>query len=238
MATPSWIAATPGQPPLANQVNQFLGTHAIQFVYTGVSLGGQTTAGTGSTATNGLYITQTFTPGTTQAPGRFVLTLARTGSPAPLTVSIQTNSAGAPSGTSVASTSVPSGYVPTGATAVSIPLPCSLTASTVYWIVLNAVGDASNFFSWSKSNQTSGVSTSTNGTSWTTQTYGCLYQRFDQSAVAPLLHTYEDTGARWTTLVSGAGTALAGIDEYTVGQASGYLQSQRTITGYPPASIQ
>lgn len=231
MSTPAWLAATSGQSPLAAQINQFLGTHAIQVFYTGASLGGQTTAGSGSVATNGTYLAQGFTPGINQTPGRFLLTMSVTGSPAPFTVSVQTDNAGKPSGTLLVSTTVPSGYVPGSSTAITIPLPCTLTAATPYWIVINAVGDVSNFYSWFKSNQASGVSTSTNGSTWTAQTYGVLYQRFDQSVVNPPVHTWEDTGARWSTLVSNAtSSALTALDEYTTGQGSGYLQSQRTFT--------
>lgn len=225
-----WLAATSGQPTLAQQVNQFLGTHAAQFIYTGASLGGQNTAGSGSTSTNGLYVAQGFTPGSTQAPGRFVLTLSRTGAPAPLVVSVQTDASGHPSGTVLATTTVPSGYVPTGSTALSIPLPCSLTSGTPYWLVLNAVGDPSDLYSWFRSNQASGVSTSTNGTTWTAQTYGCLYLRYDQSAVTPLLHAYDDAGARWAAFTTAAGTNLVtSLDEYAAGQAGGYVQAQRTL---------
>jgi hypothetical protein len=40
MATPAWIGATASQLPLAAQIDQFLGTHAATYLYTGVLIGG------------------------------------------------------------------------------------------------------------------------------------------------------------------------------------------------------
>lgn len=230
MATPAWIGATTGQPPLASQVNQFLGTHQIECLYTGVSLGGQATAGSGAVNTNGLYAAQLFTPSAAQTPGRFVLTLSVTGSPAPLALSIQTSTGSAPSGTSVVSTMLPAAFVGASAGSVSIPMPCSLAAATSYWIVANAVGDSSDFYSLSKSNQTSGASTSPTGAAWTAQTYGLLYMRFDQSVVGPLTHTWEDFGARWTTFGRNANTSVSSLDEYTVAQSATAVSSARSMT--------
>lgn len=230
MATPNYIGATATQPPLANQVNQFLGTHAITYLYTGVALG-SSTLGSGTVATNGLYIAQTFTPGSNQTPGRFVLTLSVTGAPAPLTLSIQTDNSGAPSGTALVTTLVPPNYLTGTATATSIPLPCTLTSGTAYWIVANAVGDASNFYAFTKSTAASGVSTSTNGTTWTTQTYGITYVRYDQSPVPPLLHTWNDSGVRWSAFTANANNTPATLDEYTVAQGTNqYVYSARSFT--------
>lgn len=231
MGTPAWIGATPSQPQLAAQVNQFLGTHAATFVYTGVSLGGQTTLGSGSVSTFGQYIAQAFTPGASQAPGRFTFSMSVTGTPGPLTVAIHTDNAGAPSSTALATTVVPAQYVPGTQTVVSIPLPCTLTASTPYWVVFNAVSDIADFYSLFKSNQTSGVSTSINGSTWSAQTYGIYYARFDQSAVLPLLHTWEDSGARWTALTENASSQPTSLKEYTVAQGTGqYVYSSRSMT--------
>jgi hypothetical protein len=231
VATPAWKGASVNSPGLASQVNQFLGTHAATFIYTGATLGGQTTAGAGAVNTNGLYVAQTFTPGSTQTPGRFHLTLAVTGTPPPLTLTIQGTTAGAPSGSTLATTVLPPGFLTGAPTSTSIPLPCSLTNATQYWIVANAVGDVSNFYSLSKSNQVTGVSTSANGTTWTTQAYGIIFDRWDQSLVQPLVHTYEDSGARWTTLAWNANNQPSKLSEYTVAQAANdYVQSVRSFS--------
>ena len=233
MPTPAWLGATTGYDAYAGQVNQFLATHAVTYLYTAAEQAVQGTAGSGGVNSDGLYIAQSFatTSGQT-AVGYVVLTAKVTGTPAPLSVSVQATSAGAPSGTALASTSLPKEFLTGTATAVQVMLPVTaLTASTTYWIVAAAAGDASDYFTWSKSNQTSGASTSTNGTSWSAQAYGLLYAVYDQSPVLPLAGTWEDSGARWTSLGYDSGGQLTSIGDYTTGQsAAGYTASNRTLT--------
>jgi hypothetical protein len=220
MATPSWIAATPGFAPLASEVNQLLATHAFNCVYTGTLLGSSTTLSGSATNTNGLYIAQSFTPGA-QTAQRWIFTLAVTGTPTALTLSIQTDNAGAPSGTALSTTVIPALFVPGAAGQVSVPTaPVTFAAATQYWAVFNAVGDVSNFYSVSRTTAASGVSTSPNGTAWTGQAYGMYYQRFDNSVTGSLLHTYEDSGARWTSLAWNATNTPSTVQEYTVAQGA------------------
>ena len=230
--TPSWLAATSGQATNAGQVNQLLGSHAVKYLYTGTSLGSSTTLAGTATNTNGLYIAQSFTPGSTQTVGRWILTLAVTGNPAPLVFTIQTNSAGAPSGTVLSTTVIPKEFVAASAGQLSVPeLPTSLTNATQYWFVFNAVGDVSNFYSISRTTAGSGASTSTNGSTWTAQAYGLYFNRFDNSASGNLLHTYEDNGARWTALNWNANGSISSLQEYTVAQgANQYLASSRSMS--------
>lgn len=231
MATPVWSGASVGSPPKAGQINQFLGTHASTFLYTGTSYLSQLTGGAGTTSTNSLYIAQSFTPAANQSHGRTVLTASVTGAPPPLTISIQANVSGAPSGTPLVTTVVPPGFFAGSATALTIPLPVALTGGTLYWVVINAVGTAGNLYTFSHSNQVTGVSTSTNGIAWTAQAYGLLYNMFNQAVVQPLAHTYEDAGARWTTWANNANGTLAKLSEYTVAQAANdYVQSIRSWT--------
>lgn len=239
MSTPTWQGATNGQPPLANQVNQFLGAHASTEVYTGVEKDNQSTAGTGATNSNSTWIAQKFTAASSYTSGRVVLTLAVTGSPAPWVVSIQADSTGAPSGTALASVTLPNGFVPGTAGTVSLPLSTTITSGSTYWIVAQAVGDVSNLYAWSKSNQVSGTSTSTNGTVWTTQAYGSLFQVWDSTTLAPLVHLWEDSGARWTTLSYATNGELTGLNEYTTAQGGSYTQSVATVTysGALPTSV-
>lgn len=232
MSAPAYLAATTGQAPKAAHVNQFLGAHPASYLYTGASQVAQTTLGSGTVASNGLYVAQKLTTTSAFTLGRVVLTLAVTGTPAPTTISIQANSGSAPSGTPLVATVLPSQMGPPTAGTVSIPLPCSLSASTTYWIVASAAGDASDFFAYSKSNQTSGVSTSTNGTSWSTQTYGIYFAAFDQSVGNAMpVHTWADSGARWSTWAYNASLQPTSVQEYTVGQtATGYMYSSRALT--------
>jgi hypothetical protein len=77
----------------------------------------------------------------------------------------------------------------------------------------------------------SGASYSATGTSWTAAAYGLTYQVYDQSAVPPLTATWEDSGARWTSLGYNGSGQLAALGEYTAGQAAnGYTASDRALS--------
>lgn len=234
--TPAWQAATAGSSALAGHIDQFLGTHAITYVYTGALQSSQAVAAVNYTHSNGTWIAQSFATASGQTTaGYVVVTAAYAGSPSPWTLSIQASSGGAPSGTALVSAAVPKEFLPVSpaagaAQAVMLPVT-GLTASTTYWIVAQAVGTVTDFYAWRQSTQVSGASTSSNGTTWAAQSYGMLYKVFDQSAVTPLAGTWEDSGARWTTLAYNGSGQLTGIEEYTAGQsASGYAVSSRALS--------
>lgn len=237
MTGPTWQAATAGQPPLVAHVNQLLGTHALQMLYTGTETSSQGTAGSGNATSNGLWIAQQFTTGSSQtAIGYVGLNLNATtpngANLAPWTVSIYANSAGLPSGPALVTTTATAEYVTTTPAVVIIPTPASgLAPSTTYWIVTTAAGNATYYYEWAHSNQSSGAATSTNGTTWTAQAYGLLYQVWDQTPILPLVATWEDGGARWTTQWTNPAGQITILGEYTAGQTtSGYLQSIRDLT--------
>lgn len=233
MATPNWVGATSGSSPLANQANQFLGTHAATLVYQGALFSSQTATGSGTVASNNLWIAQSFTTGaSTTAVGRIAPVLAVTGGPVPMTVQIRANNAGAPATTALVTTVIPPGWGNGSALAQSIPLPVTgLSPSTEYWLVTQPAGDASDFYAFTKSNQTSGASTSTNGTSWTAQTYGIEYSAYDQTATPPLVHTWEDADARITDITSNTNGTPAAYEEYTVAQGTNqFVYSFRGFT--------
>lgn len=245
MATaPTWLAATANQPPKATQVNQFLGTHKTQLLYPSVQKAAQTTAGSGNTQSNGLYIAQSFSTAVGQtAIGYVILTISTTGGFSgltPTTLTLRTNNAGAPSSTILGSTTIASEYVAAGPATSVFPMPVTgLTASTTYWLVIAAAGDSTHHFNWSKSNQVSGTSTSPDGVTWTAQAYGSLYQVWDQTITGtqPLL-LWEDAGARWVWLNFNGDGTLANVAEFTAGQTStGYMQSFRTFTYSSEGSI-
>ena len=113
------------------------------------------------------------------------------------------------------------------------PLPVTgLTPSTVYWMVTPAAGNSTDHYNWYKSTATSGASTSTDGVTWTSQSYGFQYAVYDQTAVLPEYCTWEDGGRRWTaTEPATAYGQLGRYSEYTTGQTTdGYLFSQRTFS--------
>lgn len=232
MPTPTWLAATAGSAGKAGQVNQFLGTHAVTWVYTGTSVAAQTTLGSGKVNTNSLWLAQSFSTGvSTTAAGRVLLYLGYTGSPNPVTIGLYADSSG-PTGSALVTTAVPKEFVTAGGAALSIPLPVAVSGSTTYWIVAQADGDASDYFSWYKSNQVTGASTSPDGVTWTSQAYGFDFQVFDQAVTnGDLMHTWEDSGARWTALTENASSQISTISEYTAGQTTaGYTVSTRTLS--------
>lgn len=240
--TPTWQAAVAGQPPQAAHINQSLGTHSSVFVYDGTTRASQTTAGATTTNTNGTYLAQSFATVAGQTTLGFVaisLTTTTTSGSllSPATVQLRTNNAGAPSTTVLTSTTVTAEFANTysgGVTTfrIGVPLPTTgLTASTTYWLVVPAVGNASNNFTWFRSNQTSGASTSTNGTTWTAQAYGFTYAVTDLTANGQLRSLYDDAGARWTWYTYGTGNQPNLTFEYNVGQTTaGYLQTSHTAS--------
>lgn len=232
MTVPTWLAATPGATPLASQVNQFLVSHAATYVYSGALKADEGTVGSGFTGSAGQWVAQSFTTAPGQAgTGYVIITASVTGTPVPWTFSVQASVSGAPSGTALASTPVPHEFVSATAEGVGIVLPVSgLTASATYWLVAAPAGDVSDYFDWAKSNQSSGASISTDGSTWTSQSYGLTYSWYDNSPVPPLAGIWEDAGARWTAYVN-AGGLLTQVQEFTAGQTpAGYVASTRDLT--------
>lgn len=237
---PTWLGATTGSQPASGQINQFLGAHTSQFLYAATQQASQTTNGSASTSSNNLWLAQSFATASGQTAVGYVIvpvtTTTTSGSSlAATTLSLYANSAGAPTGSPLVSVAVTAEYanLASGGTATNrliYPLPVTgLTASTTYWLVLQSTA-SSGAFTWYRSNQTSGASTSTNGTSWTAQTYGFVYQQFDQTASGLLTATWEDSGARWQALTYNSNSSLATIGQYTTAQNSGYVQAYRALT--------
>jgi len=243
---PAWEGATAGSAALAAQINQFLGTHSASYLYAGTLKESQTTNGSAHTSGSAtLYIAQSFTTATGQTAIGYVSAPidSSTATGATLgttTLSLYANSGGAPTGSPLISTTLTTEYAYFGSSSGSsdnvsliYPLPISsLTASTEYWLVLAPAGNGTNHYTWRQSNQTSGASTSTNGTSWTAQAYGLQYSVYDQTPTGLITSTYEDSGTRWTATTYVATTnQIHTFGEYTAGQtATGYTQGFRTYT--------
>jgi hypothetical protein len=234
MPAPSWQAATAGFSGLAGHVNQFLVTHAVTYLYTGTLGSNRQTAGASSTPSNGTWMAQSFTTAAGQTTVGYVMVNAHTlGTPAGTwAISLQADSAGAPSGTALVTAQLPKEFLGSSFAWQMVALPVSgLTASAQYWIVASSQGDPSNHYSWQWSNQVSGSSTSSNGTTWTPQSNGLMYQVYDATTVMPLAGTWEDNGSRWTALTSNASGQVTAIEEYTAGQAAnGYAASARSLS--------
>lgn len=241
MPSTNWLAAAPGPLPLAQQVNQFLVSHPTMYLYTGTQTAQQITAGATSTSSNSLWLAQSFATAVGQTAVGYVTVPITTTSTsgtalAPTTLSLYANSGGAPTGSALVSTTLTAEYAnfASGGTAtvlVDYPLPVTgLTASTTYWLVLHSTA-STGFYTWYRSNQVTGASTSSNGTTWAAQAYGFEYQISDQTASGALQLTWEDAGARWTWSNFNALAQLTQYAEYTVAQgANAYVQSTRTLT--------
>lgn len=244
-AIPAWLGATAGSQPQAGQINQFLGAHTSQYLYAAALTASQVVNGAGHINSNGQYLAQSFTTAAGQTAVGYVIAPITSFTPSgatlgPTTLSLYANSGGAPTGSPLVSTTITTeyAYAVSGGTFtvnVTYPLPATgLTPSTTYWLVLSPAGGASPHFGWQQSNQVTGASTSTNGTTWTAQAYGFQYQIFDQTVSGLQTASWEDSGARWTvtTYNTAAGiNQLATYAEYTVAQgANAYVQSFRTLT--------
>lgn len=235
MAFPTWLAATSGQLPLAQQPNALLVTHPSTILYVGTARDFHYTA-IGSSAASTNWNAQSFTTSVGQTTVGYVIldmtsTVGTASTLAPLTVSLYTNNAGAP-GTAIVSTQLTSELVfnyPSHN--ILIPLPATgLTASSTYWIVTNAVGTVSNQFNWVKSDQVTGASTSPDGVTWTAQAYGLTYQIFDQVGGGAQIASWDDNGARWSWVGRDSLQRIQYLAEFTAGQtATGYIQGLRSF---------
>lgn len=240
MATAPWLAASAGYKPQPGQINQLLGAHTSSWIYTGNTVQAAEETGSGlyvSTASQ--YVAQSFVTAAAQTTvGVVYLQISAVGgSPitatiTPLTVSLYASSAGEPAGAPLATGSVGEVGVYSGAFWLPVPVAASgLAPSTVYWIVISPAGTSIAYYAWQCSNQTSGASLSSNGTSWSGEAYGLMYQVHDQTGtIWPPRFLLDDNGARTTAFTYNSAGQLATITEQVVTQSGGVLYSQRTLT--------
>lgn len=239
-ANPVYEAAVAGYPAQAGAINQFLGSHSGQLLYAGGSI--QSQGGNGDGVYSPSYTqwyNQIFATGSTQTTvGSVNLQISTIGgSPItqlipPLTVSLYADSAGEPTGPALATNTVNSTYVYSAPFWLTVPLPAiNLSPTTFYHIVVQMVGTSTNYYVWQNSNSGSGASTSPDGTTWTVQNYGMMYQVLDTSGSGLLQYIYEDGGARWSQIGYNSLGLLSSITEYTTAQTTaGNLQNTRTLT--------
>lgn len=239
--TPVWKAATTGFGANAGFINQFLGTHSSSFLYSGAVRSSRTT-GTGVfTDTQTQWMSQQFTTASSQTSVAYVYVQVSTvgGSPTsqlinPLTVSLYADSGGLPTGSALVTATLASSTVYSSSFWVTVPLPVSgLTPSTVYHLVIPRVGTSGHYYVWQRSNQVAGAATSTDGSTWTSQTYGFMYQVYDQSTTgSQVQYISDDSGARLISLTYNANGTLNTISEYTVAQGSGNVLLQNRTLAY------
>jgi hypothetical protein len=254
MPTPNWLAAVTGQTAFASQVNQFLGTHDIQYGYGGAAFdaNGGTATGTLNTNTGSAaqWVAQSFTTAasgvgsTASSRIEFHLSLAGTG--ADMSVEVRDDNAGVPANTAPRlSYTFPLDFLTSTDTQFSLPIPqTGLTASTKYWVVFDGTSNTTNF---NKIGRFAAVAskhafTSSTGTgSWVDSTFTAMYVAFANGTptvnanASALVNTFEDNGARWTMYALNGSMGYAGspsgsiakVYEYTTGS----LRSVRTL-GY------
>lgn len=237
--TPTYQSFAAGTPANSGFANQLIGSHNCTFLYSGGAIVTQQATGSGiyqSTANN--WLSQTIVTGSSQtAIGSVNLQLSAVGGSPTLslipviTVGLYADGSGYPTGTALASTTVSNNYIYSSPFWVSIPLPATgLTASTQYHIVTNLVGSASHYYTWQQSNQTSGVSTSPDGTVWTFQNYGLMYQVLDQTSSGNVTTIFEDNGARFIQLTYNSLNEITGVSEFVTAPGGGYIQSSGTLS--------
>lgn len=246
VTTNTWLGATTGQPPLAQQPNSHIGIHQMQTILNGTLRSAQSTAsGTSAfTSSNGTWLAQSFSTAVGQTTIGYIsisiAALSALGSQlAPITIGLYASSGTAPTGSAIFTILGTAEYINPAPAFVAFPMPVTgLTASTQYWLVTQPQGNATFNYEWNQSNQTSGASTSTNGTTWTAQAYGFLYAVYDQpwsqASGQPIVGLWEDGGARWQIFYSGSvgstsGPVLSNTAQYTTSQNNGYQQGFRNV---------
>lgn len=217
-------------------------THGTTLHYEGTSVG-STNAVTASAyySTYNTHYAQQFTgSGVINRVRLFVKSATATKS-ADVTISLQTNGTGGPSGTlagSSTSITLPGEFFNTTGRWVSIPFRTTSLGSATYWIVVSAQSaDATNYLQLGYTTGTPAVYTSSTGIagSWSATTNklsfdvftgstGSLINAMEDDALSPLNPTLT-AGVNWTELVYDAGGSLTNIYEYL-----GSFRNTRTLT--------
>jgi hypothetical protein len=233
---PTMQAAVPGQPGNAGLITQFLATHNAAFIYSGQALISSQSTGAGVyQSTQSQWLAQTITTGVSQtAIGSVALQMSAVGgSPTsalitPLTIGLYADASGQPTGSALATATVSCQYVYSAPFWVTIPLLATVTASTAYHLVASPAGTASHYYAWQQSNQPSGAATAPDGTTWTNQTYGLMYQVYDATATGQLTAIGED--GLLTQFTYTAVGLIATVTQYATAQNGGSIVSSGALS--------
>jgi len=222
MATPNWAAPGTGTGASAGHVTQFLATHAITYLYQGVSqvagsIGTATGKPTAVSATE-MWLDQPWTTAAGQTTvNRVEFSYGASSSPGNMTLSLQSDSSGAPSGTIIGSALiVPGGLYPSAFGVCSFPyIVTGLVAATKYHWVWSNVAYATGYQEFYGNNITVGTvayygTGATQPSSWTS--FGSTLSFTVYNGIGGnLIHTYEDAGAKWTALINGANNVPSSV---------------------------
>ena len=136
----------------------------------------------------------------------------------PIIVQIQSDSGGSPSGTVLASSSIPAA-TPTGSYAYIdvrfIEAP-QITSGTSYWIVCYIQDDGTNNYKWSSTTNATTAKTSTDsGVTWSTTAFDLNYKTYysTDSATLGMYRAYKADGTKKTLLAHG--TTLYSVSDVT-----------------------
>lgn len=235
-AIPRWLAAAPGHGALPGQVNQLLGAHNSTWLYAGTQQAAQTTGSGVYQSAQSQYLAQGFTTGSAQTQiGVVQLQISAVGgSPTsasipPLVVSLYASDSGSPTGSVLASTSTAEQLVYAAGFWLQVPLPATVIPATVYQLVVSPAGSTGHYYVWQQSNQASGASTSPDGVTWTAQSFGLLFQVFDQGTSGMPQYLVDDSGAKVTQLSYTSG-ALSQITESILAQDGSVLVMSRSLS--------
>ena len=236
MATPNWHAVATAGTQSVGDITQFLGTHGCALLYQGTSQVSYLVANASAIGTNTgaapQWISQPFVTAAAQITiSRIELNLWKQGAGADFTLEIRTDNAGVPSNVTLFSIVVPAEFIISGV--VSIPVNLTgLSALTKYHIVFDGTSDTANYVlpAYSTTSVNAGNKSATGTGTWSTISF-TLYFNVFSGVNGVLRNTYEDAGARWTTIdytnsVAAGNTTPVHIGEYTVGS----LRSWRTCT--------
>lgn len=240
MPTPVWLGASAGYTALSGQVNQNLVIHNSVWTYSGSVLAAAQTTGKATYITSASqYLAQSFTTGATQttigAVGLQISTVG--GSPitatiAPLVVGLYASAGGLPTGAPIATATIVEQSVYAAPFWVPVPLVATVTPLTVYQLVVSPAGSATAYYAWQESNQPAGATTAPDGVTWTQQSYGFMYQVYDNTGTTgPVLSMIDDGGARYIQFTYGAGGMPTALTEYVQTQ-NGVGQTQTRVLTY------
>lgn len=222
---PTYLAAKSDgtQVAQAGQINQSLGLHALSVINTGtLQVGTQ-----GASASPGpvwslasYWLDQPFTlPAHIDTVNRIEVALEAMGTGVDVTATLQADSGGLPSGTALATVTIPAQFLPTQRSRmVSLPLQATgLTQSGVYHLVLQMAGTSGNTLVAPQGGAGLGtLQTSTDGKTWTAQTGVELIVGVYAGDASPTRNVYESSTA-WAELEHDASGHLVGAYEMVQG---------------------
>lgn len=236
MTANSYNSAASNNPVFAGQINQFLVDHNVGiFAYSGSAFAYTRNAPTATYGTNTGGVTgqpqmigqAVTTGGTPFTMGRLELLLSAatvTGgaSGADVTVSIQTDNSGVPSGTILCSAYIPASWLTATAQVISIPMTTALSASTKYWVVVSSSTGTTNYVKVSSGGAGVVAKVSVNGgTSWSAGATELYFNICDSSVGDGFLRGIQaDSGSCQQTFTYSICTINAAMNTNTLPQGT------------------